>query len=86
MMGLDNIVGHEEKVMQQKQKMYDDLLLKYDNLSNPKKVLISYSTDLDYDYQRNIAEKMLFNLWMDLNRKSTAYKKDDDFNTQWKMK
>ena len=82
MMGLDNIVGNEEKVMQQKQKMYDDLLLKYDNLSNPKKVLISYSTDLDYNYQRTIAEKMLFNLWMDLNRKSTAYKKDDDFNTQ----
>ena len=74
---LDNIVEKEsEGVMDQKQIQYDDLLLKYQALSNTKEVLISYSVDLPYDYQRNLANQMLFRLYMDLNKRSTVYKND----------
>ena len=76
-MDLDNIVDNGNGVMNQKQKMYDDLLLKYNSLSNPKEVLISYSVELPYDYQRTLVNQMLFKLYMDLNKRSTVYKDDN---------
>ena len=77
MMDLDRIV--DEGVIVQKQKMYDDLLPKRDSLTNPKEVLVSYSTDLSYDYQKTLINTMLFKLYMDLNKRSTVYKNDNNY-------
>jgi len=73
-MDLDARVNNEEGVMSQKQKQYDDLLLKYKSLTNPKEVLVSYSIELPYGYQTILSNAMLFRLYMDLNKRSTVYK------------
>ena len=79
MMGLDNIVGNEEGAIQQKQKMYDDLLQKYHTLkSSSSEIAVSYSLDLNLTDQLKYANMAMFRYWMDLNKKSTAYKVENN--------
>ena len=80
-MELDYIVDNGNGVMNQKQKMYDDLLQKNNMLKgHNREIAISYSIDLDYHYQRTLSNDMLFRLYMDLNKKSTVYKDDNESN------
>jgi len=75
-MDLDDVVVKE--VMEQKQKQYDDLEKKYKALKSPSsEVAISYSIDFNLTQQLNYIVNSQFKLYMDIHRRSLAYK---DFN------